>query len=333
MKRRLPLALALAALIMIPLSACSALSGTSGGSDTMRGEPSARSEADPGVSGGEAGDMAAPSVDDTPESRAERSVIRTGDLALEVDDPADAAERVAEVAEQQGGSVQSSNVYRASGEVAAGADVTLRVPEDRIDETFDALSEVGTVLSQSRSELDVTTEHVDLRARVAALESSVERLTELMAGAATTSELLEAEAALSQRQQDLDGLRAQLKSLEGQVSEATIDVSLRTRSALPGGGPSNFWEGLLAGIGSLGTAGAGALVLAGILLPWLAVAAVLAVAVLLIVRAAHRRRSRKADTAPAAPAAAAPAPAARTASGPDQRTDHPPASAASSSEP
>ncbi|WP_449280885.1 DUF4349 domain-containing protein [Leucobacter sp.] len=287
MKRRSSLtALLAAALLLAPLSACSALPGSGGGAS------SSEDLALPEVARDAAGaDGAFESAPQAVEDQSSRSVIRTGEISIEVADPDTAAEEVSEIARRAGGSVESMTVHRASGDAAAGADLTLRVPEDRLDETFEALTGVGDVVTQSRSAVDVTAEHVDLQARVAALEASVERLTKLMAGADTTTELIEAEAALSQRQQELDGLRAQLKSLEGQVDEATIWVSLGTKSALPGGGPANFWEGLLAGLDSLTAAGAGALVLLGILLPWLALAAVLAVAILLIVRAL-RARSR-----------------------------------------
>lgn len=301
-----------AALLLAPLSACAALPGSGGGassSEILVGPEMAR---DTGGTDGAGG--AFEGAPQALEDQSARSVIRTGQVSIEVSDPDAAAEEVAEIAQRAGGSVESMTVHRASAETAAGADLALRVPADRLDETFTALTGVGDVVSQSRSAVDVTAEHVDLRARVAALEESVERLTELMAGADTTTELIEAESALAQRQQELDGLRAQLRSLEGQVDEATIWVSLSTTSALPGGGPANFWEGLLAGLDSLAAAGAGALVVLGILLPWLALAALLALAVVLIVRGVRSgRRARAAQAAQereaqerAAQAAAAP---------------------------
>lgn len=320
MKRRIALPLVLATVLIVPLAACSALPGAGGHSSQPIPGPFTQLD-DAAIAPEAQGPQ--PATGGTSGSMAGRSVIRTADVALEVSDPRAAAEEVAEVAQELDGRVESSTVQRSggdAGEPGAFASVTIRVPEDRLDEAFDELSDVGEVVSQSRSEFDVTREHVDLEARVTALEESVDRLTELMADATTTSELLEAEAALSQRQQELDGLRAQLESLEGQVDEATILVSLQTRSALPGGGPANFWEGVLAGIGSLGSAAAGALVLAGILLPWLLVAGVVALVVVLIVRAARRRGSHRAadgqtphqpGQAPAqdqAPRTAAPAP-------------------------
>ncbi|MGO1539586.1 MAG: DUF4349 domain-containing protein, partial [Leucobacter sp.] len=56
---------------------------------------------------------------------------------------------------------------------------------------------------------------------------------------------------------------------------------------------SHFWEGLVSGWNALIGAGAGALVMLGILLPWLALTAVITVVIMVIVRyAARRRRAR-----------------------------------------
>ncbi|QIM18908.1 DUF4349 domain-containing protein [Leucobacter coleopterorum] len=229
-----------------------------------------------------------------------QSIIQNGDLTIVVSDPTKAADKVTTVAEKLGGYVESQTVSKATGSEPASATLSVRVPSAKVDEAFDALAEVGDVTSQNRSATDVTAEHVDLKARVAALEDSVTRLKELMSGAATTGELIEAETALSQRQQELDGLKAQLKALEGQVDEASIWVNLTTESVIPGG-PSNFWDGLLAGIASLGTAGAGALVVLGILIPWLVLGGVIALIVIAIVRSRHRAKARRSAAQPTAP--------------------------------
>ncbi|MGD9606966.1 MAG: DUF4349 domain-containing protein [Leucobacter sp.] len=295
MSRLIPLAVA--ALLVAPLAACSAGSGSSSSSgypDMTVVDPVAQ---DGGFVGEDAESLPA----------AGRSVIRSGDISIRVGDPAEAAAEVTEIADRLDGYVESESIGRGDEGSSSSAFLTLRVPADRLDEAFDALGGVGTVLSQSRSASDVTTQHVDLQARVSALEESIERLTELMSGAATTSELLEAEAALSQRQQELDGLRAQLESLEGQIEQATVSVSLTTKSALPGG-PDNFWDGLVAGWNSLVSAGAGALVVIGILLPWLVILGVIALAIVLIVRA--RRRARRSRPGPHGGPAGAPAPTA-----------------------
>lgn len=235
---------------------------------------------------------------------AQQRIITTADVTLQADHPDAAAEEVAQVAERLGGSVEALSTYRAAGEAPAGASLTVRVPPTQLDAAIEQFTKIGEVVSQTRSAQDVTTEYVDLEARIKALEISVQRLTDLMAEAANTSDLIAAEGALTQRQQELDGLRAQFKALDGQVAEATIWVSITAPSVLPGGGPGSFWEGLIAGLGSLVAAGAGALVVLGVALPWLAVAAVIAAATVLIVRARRSRRARDArpgDQTPAQP--------------------------------
>lgn len=293
-------AVAVGVLLIVPLAACSG-----GGSGDAR---AGGSSSGGGAASEQYGAPAPESAMDTAVSEegaspeAGKSIISTGDVSIIVSDTAAGAEEVSDAVRDLGGSVESQEVSGETGTTgAAGGDawahLVVRVPADRFDAAFDALAKIGEVTAQSRSATDVTTEHVDLQARVASLEKAVQRLSDLMAGADSTSELLDAEAALSQRQQELDGLTAQLQALEGQVAESTISVSLSTRSALPGGGPANFWEGLLAGFSSLGAAGSGALVLAGLLLPWLVVAGAVAVIVLLIVRSARRRRARRGTSA------------------------------------
>ncbi|MHA3724989.1 DUF4349 domain-containing protein [Leucobacter sp. HY1910] len=224
-------------------------------------------------------------------------VISTAEVQLEAQHPDEAADEVTQAVTKLGGSVESRTVFRATGDTPASASLTVRVPPSQLEAAIATLSDVGEVLSQTSSAQDVTTQYVDLEARIKALDTSVKRLNDLMAGAATTSELIEAEGALTQRQQELDGLRAQFKALDEQVSESTIWVSITAPSVLPGGGPSNFWDGLMAGWASLIATGAGAVVVLGVLLPWLVVAGVAAIVVVAIVRSARRRRRRKQPSA------------------------------------
>lgn len=290
MRRGSLTAAVLAAALIVPLSACSALPGSGSGADSAGSAADLNAATMTKLGDASAAEDGAPSN----AASAGRSVVRSGSISIEVDDAAEAAEEVADIAEGLGGYVESESVDNTGGAAAANAYLTVRVPADRLDDAFTELGGVGDVRSQSREASDVTARHVDLQARVQALQGSVERLTELMARAKTTGDLLEAERELAQRQQELDGLRAQLDALEGQVAEATISVSLGSQSALPGG-PANFWEGLVAGWGSIVAAGAGALVLLGILLPWLAVAGVLALVIVAIVRAARRRGRNRSE--------------------------------------
>ncbi|WP_017793569.1 DUF4349 domain-containing protein [Leucobacter salsicius] len=296
-----PLAVA-AALALSLLSGCAAGSGDASGSDGSSSTSTDLGETLDSASSGGAEPFAQEPKPMSPEVTAEQQVVKTGEVTLQANNPESAATEVTKVVQGLGGSVESLSVYQASADAPAGASLTVRIPSAKLDEAFKQFGTAGEIVSQSRSTQDVTTEYVDLEARIKALETSVKRLNDLMSGAATTSELIEAEAALTQRQQELDGLRAQFKALDGQVTEATIWVSITAPSVLPGGGPGTFWEGLIAGFNSLGTAGAGALVVLGIALPWLVIAAAVAAAITAIVRVRRARRARAARPVDQTPA-------------------------------
>ncbi len=287
-------ALVAAALLVAPLSACS--TGMAGGDASLSAEADGRS-VDGAVVAPENAVSAEPA---TP--IAGQDIIYSGSATLVVADPAAAADEVRNLADDLGGYVESQTVSDADEYSGANAQLTVRIPSEEFDGAFDALAEIGEVVDQSRSATDVTLQVVDLEARVAALQASVDRLTELMSGAATTGELIEAEAALSQRQQELDGLRAQLQSIENQVSYSSLWVTLETEAPLPGG-PANFWEGLLTGLDSMVKAGAAVLILFGILLPWLLVLAAIVLVVLWIVHLTRKRHvAPRVNMAPVPPA-------------------------------
>lgn len=287
----------LGTLLTLPLAACGALGQGEGPGGDVASIESAPAEAFDGST--DVLSSASKSQDSN------RSIIRNGDMTVEVKDPAVAVDQATNIAENLGGYVESQSMSNSVSGAPDGANVTIRVPSAKLDEAFAALGELGSVRHEQRSAQDVTAQHVDLQARVASLQTSVDRLTELMAGSASTSELIEAESALAARQAELDSLSAQLKMLEGQVNESTIYVSFTTSSALPGG-PSNFWEGLLAGLNSLSLAASGALVLLGVLLPWLLIAAVITFAIIWLVRRKRPHHVRAAAPQPPAPHATAP---------------------------
>jgi hypothetical protein len=153
-------------------------------------------------------------------------------------------------------------------------------------------------VSVSRS--DVTATAVDLDARISALQTSVARLQALMDGAATTDALLAAEAALAERQGQLESLQSQRALLADQVEMSTLSVHLEPFGVAPAGGPGGFLEGLGTGWRALVSALGAAVVVLGILLPWAVVAAVVAAVVLVPVRLA-RRRAAVVEPAPPAP--------------------------------
>ncbi|HLR99729.1 DUF4349 domain-containing protein [Mycolicibacillus parakoreensis] len=200
-----------------------------------------------------------------------RDVVTTGDLDVTVTDVVEATERLAEFTVELGGSVEdrheSTGAHR-----AARAELTLRIPSAKMNDFLSGAKEFGVITTVALNHEDVTGRRVDLDARIAALQTSVDRLTTLMANATSTADLLAAEDALTERQATLDGLRDQRAALGNRISYATITATLAPQSSehSPGflASMRHGWHALVAVVGAV-------VALSGFLLPWLPVLAAL----------------------------------------------------------
>jgi len=237
--------------------------------------------------------------------QAARSIITTGWAVVVVEDPLEAAAEASAIAERAGGRVESSSTTAPSEYSGGSASLTLRVPAASLDAVLEDLAALGTLQSSSTSSQDVTMQAADLGARIGALETAIERLADLLTEADSTDALIQIETAMTDRQAELDSLRAQQRTLEDQVAMSALSVDFQTEPTEPKSGPDDFLGGIVAGWEALVAFGAGLLVVGGVLLPWLIPIAIVVVIVWLIVRAV-RRRKPAAQPTPPPPAGPAP---------------------------
>jgi uncharacterized small protein (DUF1192 family) len=281
------------ALAMAVLVGCTGPGTESGGADSSADGSAAMPEPAPE---GPGGSPLSPADTDP-----DRQVVTTATASLAVEDPAEGAQRVSELVESVGGRVDERTEQAASGDDGvdgAIADLVVRVPADALTGVLADLEGLGDVEHVSVTRSDVTAGVVDLDARIAALQTSVARLQALMDGAATTEALLAAEEALSERQANLESLRSQRALLADQVELSTLTVHLEPFGVAPAGGPDGFLGGLGTGWRALVAALGAAVVVLGVLLPWLVVAGLIAGGVLVPVRLARRRAGAAAAPAP-----------------------------------
>ncbi|SDQ12407.1 DUF4349 domain-containing protein [Microbacterium sp. cf332] len=233
-----------------------------------------------------------------------REVVATASATLTVDDPRSAAESIADAATAAGGYVESMSVGGADATTtpdgaamwpmpSGAAWITVRVPADGLEDLIDGLADAGDVESSQVARDDVTTQAVDLRARVAAGQASVDRLTALVGEAASVTDLIAAESALAARQADLESLQQQLSAIESQVDLSSLTVQLVAPAERVDADPAGFGDGLAAGWNGLVASFNGIVVALGFLLPWLLVMSLVASLVWLIVTTTRRRRNRR----------------------------------------
>lgn len=262
------------------------LSGCSAGQDHM-------SEAPPTATATAADGVAAPAPEFGPveEPAAKRDVVKTASMTVGTGNPSEAADKAAVIAESATGRVDRRTEDAGTGRGRASTTIVLRVPVEKLDGVVRELKELGTVQTAETTADDVTAQRVDLDARIKALQTSVDRLLGIMRDAKDPDSLIRAEDALSERQAELDSLRAQREQLGDQIAYSTVDVTF-VADQIGGPAPEQYngflgqiergWDGLVAVVGNL-------VLLLGLLLPWLGALALVGIVLYLIIRTTRPR--------------------------------------------
>lgn len=234
----------------------------------------------------------------TEDGESDRDVVVTASLFLSDQSPLEVADAAQAIAEDAGGRVdaRTDTPSRASG--APWSELVIRVPSAELDATMRALSGIATVVESSIDRRDVTGTMTDVTARIGALDASIDRLLDLLAEAESTADLITIESELTMRQAERDSLAAEQEDLAESVAFSTISVSVGVPSVVERSGPRDFWEGLGAGFASLGAFLTGAVIVLGVLLPWLLVLAVVGALVWWGLRARAARPRRSGDRGP-----------------------------------
>jgi hypothetical protein len=287
--------------IVLALGACSGGAGDSGDGDSGADVSAAEAPAAPG--GAEESDSDETTADQVSTSiDLARKLVLRADLVVETDTVVQAAQRAEGLVTTAGGFVTDEKTYIDPGpDGDTVSTLTLRVPPEAHTDVLEQLAGLGTLVSQNRNEQDVTDEYVDVEARTVSQQLSLDRLLNLVAGAADLNDVIALENEIARRQADLDALQARLESLDAQVAMTTITLTLTSEPevlvvARTGfiGGLQSGWEAFTGSVSFL-------LMALGATLPFLVLIAVIAVpAYLLRNRSRDRRPGIAVATGPAA---------------------------------
>jgi outer membrane murein-binding lipoprotein Lpp len=302
--RRGPLLLVAPVLAAFVLSGCSGGSQSAGSTDAPAGSAGnvQQNSADLGVA--QSAPRAAASVADenTGADVQQRAVISTGHIELTSGDVATTRTRLDAVLGDEGGHVADENTVTDNRGVVTRSHLVVRVPSNRFDDAMTSLAGTASLRSSSRKAEDVTTEVIDLGARIAAERAGVRRLRHLVSTTADLRALLDVERALTARQGELESLQQQQTYLADRASLATITVDVTRRTApapAPAkatggflGGLSHGWHGLVAVV-------TGLLVGLGATLPFAVALALVGIPAWLVARRLRRVRRPRTPVEPA----------------------------------
>ena len=153
-------------------------------------------------------------------------IIYTTYLSIETKDYDWAYQQLNDTLSSVDGYLESSSEYTDSTDSTRTLSLTLRVPESSYDAFVDAAEQAGSVTSKSQSTDDVTTQYMDIEARLDNLTAQRTRLQELQASADNLTDLLQIESSLSDVQYQIESYQSQLNWYSQQVSYCTVNITL-----------------------------------------------------------------------------------------------------------
>jgi hypothetical protein len=118
---------------------------------------------------------------------------------------------------------------KAGGSTGSGRtlNATLRVPADQLDATLTEVKTLGRVEAESQSGQDVTSQYVDLQARLSNARNTEQRLTDLLRNrTGKLSDVLEVEQELDRVRGEIEQMEAERKNMSNQVSYATLNATI-----------------------------------------------------------------------------------------------------------
>src|SRR4028119_138459 len=162
---------------------------------------------------------------ETPATRPQ--LIKKAELSVVVKSIDATTKSVTNIVEKQQGDILGfQNQKPPDSSVRQTASVQIRVPQERLETTLEALAKLGTVENRALTAQDVTEQLVDSEARLRNLRKSEEMVLKIMERSGSVGDVLKASQELSNIRESIERIDAQLKSLRNQVAYSTISLTL-----------------------------------------------------------------------------------------------------------
>lgn len=157
----------------------------------------------------------------------DRKIVKTANLSIKTKNYETFMNAVKQKIEQYGGYIEQSQEYNYDNASNRNANMSVKVPADRLEAFIDELAAIGTITSKTIASNDITDSYIDVESRINALETEEETLLGLLKKAESLTDVIELEERLSTVRADLERIKAQKQSYDGMVaySGVTLDIN------------------------------------------------------------------------------------------------------------
>jgi hypothetical protein len=170
-----------------------------------------------------------------------RMVVQNSYLSLVVKKVPEVLAQIKTLTSQIGGYMVNSNIT--NPEDNSSANITLRIPSEKLDETLGKFKGMAIKVASERLDgTDVTDQFVDNDARMTVLNSNLLRFKELMGKALEISDILRIQQEVFNLQSQIDNIKGQNKYMEQTSKMALVTIYLSTDEYTLPYAPSEPWR-------------------------------------------------------------------------------------------
>lgn len=183
-----------------------------------------------------------------------RKLIKTVNISAETEDFDALVPNLQKQVEALGGYIESISVYDVRSYYVEDqnvkqrcANLTARVPKEKLDGFLTQVGEQTNVTSRSENVEDVTLQYVDLESHKKALLTEQDRLLTLLEQAETVEDIIAIEGRLSEVRYQLESMESQLRTYDNQIDYSTVYLNIDEVRKYSAPQTATAWERIRSG--------------------------------------------------------------------------------------
>ncbi|TYQ29094.1 DUF4349 domain-containing protein [Pseudanabaena sp. UWO311] len=154
-------------------------------------------------------------------------LIKSAEISLQVKSIEEVTKAISALIKQQQGDILELQDFRSgNSDMEQSVFLRLRVPQERLDLMIDAIAQLGIVKGRAIKAEDVSTQLVDLQARLKNLRQTEVQLQGILQQTGSVGDVLKVTQELSRVREEIEQIDAQFTNLKNQVAYSTIQVRL-----------------------------------------------------------------------------------------------------------
>lgn len=183
-----------------------------------------------------------------------RKLIKTVNISAETEDFDTLVPNLQKQVEALGGYIESISVYDVGSYYVEEqhvkqrcANLTARVPKEKLDGFLAQVGEQTNVTSRSESVEDVTLQYVDLESHKKALLTEQDRLLTLLGQAESVEDIIAIEGRLSEVRYQLESMESQLRTYDNRIDYSTVYLNIDEVRKYSAPQTATAWERIASG--------------------------------------------------------------------------------------